>query len=142
MLVLSLLSIAPGRPRPRVTLTRSLPRSIPRRGIVAIGSPVSSPVKDAPVATPTKERDTVTVPKHYPDYKVIVLNDDVNTFNHVAECLVKYIPQMTTDRAWQLTYQVHNDGQAIVWVGPLERAELYHQQLSREGLTLAPLEEA
>ncbi|GGA18260.1 ATP-dependent Clp protease adapter ClpS [Okeania sp. KiyG1] len=82
------------------------------------------------------------VNKPYPNYKVIVLNDDVNTFKHVAECLQKYIPGMTSDLAWELTHQVHNEGQAIVWVGPLEQAELYHQQLSRAGLTMAPLEKA
>lgn len=78
----------------------------------------------------------------YPNYKIIVLNDDVNTFQHVAECLIKYIPGMTPDRAWDLTHQVHNEGQAVVWVGPLEQAELYHTQLSRAGLTMAPLEAA
>jgi ATP-dependent Clp protease adaptor protein ClpS len=49
---------------------------------------------------------------------------------------------MTPDRAWDLTNQVHFEGQATVWVGPLEQAELYHTQLSREGLTMAPLEAA
>jgi ATP-dependent Clp protease adaptor protein ClpS len=73
---------------------------------------------------------------------VIVLNDDFNTFQHVAQCLMKYIPGMTSDRAWELTNQVHHEGQAIVWVGPQEQAELYHQQLSRAGLTMAPLEAA
>ncbi|MEM6503575.1 MAG: ATP-dependent Clp protease adaptor ClpS, partial [Cyanobacteria bacterium P01_C01_bin.89] len=38
--------------------------------------------------------------------------------------------------------EIHHDGQAIVWVGPQEQAELYHQQLRREGLTMAPLEKA
>ncbi len=74
-------------------------------------------------------------------WKVIVLNDDFNTFQHVASCLLKYIPQMSPDRAWGLTNQVHFEGQAIVWVGPFEQAELYHEQLKREGLTMAPLEE-
>ena len=92
--------------------------------------------------TITKERSTVTVPKIYPNYKVIVLNDDFNTFQHVWECLMKYIPGMTDDRAWELTNQVHNEGLAIVWVGPQEQAELYHQQLRRAGLTMAPLEAA
>ncbi len=55
---------------------------------------------------------------------------------------MKYIPDMTSDRAWTLTEQVHNEGQAIVWIGPAEPAELYHQQLSRAGLTMAPLETA
>jgi ATP-dependent Clp protease adaptor protein ClpS len=88
----------------------------------------------------TREKSSQTVKKPYPNYKVIVLNDDFNTFAHVSNCLMKYIPNMTSDLAWKLTNQVHYDGQAIVWVGPQEMAELYHQQLRREGLTMAPLE--
>lgn len=94
----------------------------------------------APTVTP--EKTTTVVRKLYPNYKVIVLNDDFNTFDHVAQCLMTYIPSMTSDRAWELTNQVHYEGQAIVWTGPLEQAELYHQQLRREGLTMAPLEKA
>ncbi len=94
----------------------------------------------APTVAPEKTRQTV--PKLYPNYKVIVLNDDVNTFQHVSECLMKHIPNMTSDRAWALTEQVHFEGQAVVWTGPQEQAELYHQQLSWEGLTMAPLEAA
>jgi len=30
----------------------------------------------------------------------------------------------------------------VVWVGPMEQAELYHMQLGAEGLTMAPLEQA
>lgn len=93
-------------------------------------------------STVAPERSSQVVRKPYPNYKVIVLNDDFNTFQHVAECLLKYIPGMTSDRAWSLTEQVHFEGQATVWVGPQEPAELYHQQLSRAGLTMAPLEVA
>jgi ATP-dependent Clp protease adaptor protein ClpS len=60
----------------------------------------------------------------------------------VANCLVTYIPNMTPDRAWKLANQIHHEGQAIVWTGPLEQAELYHMQLGMEGLTMAPLEAA
>jgi len=94
----------------------------------------------SPVKAP--ERSGQVTQKPYPNYKVIVLNDDFNTFQHVAQCLMKYIPGMTSDRAWELTNQVHHEGQAVVWVGPQEQAELYHQQLSRAGLTMAPLEAA
>lgn len=95
-------------------------------------------------ATPTQApvRETSTVHKLYPNFKVIVLNDDFNTFQHVAQCLMTYIPQITSDHAWELTHQVHDEGQAIVWVGPQEQAELYHLQLKRAGLTMAPLEAA
>ena len=94
----------------------------------------------SPTLAPDKARQVVRKP--YPNYKVIVLNDDFNTFQHVASCLMKYIPQMTNDRAWDLTHQVHNEGQATVWVGPQEQAELYHTQLGRAGLTMAPIEPA
>ncbi|ADI64174.1 ATP-dependent Clp protease adapter ClpS [Trichormus azollae] len=94
----------------------------------------------APTVTP--DRVNQVTRKTYPNYKVIVLNDDFNTFQYVAECLMKYIPGMSGDLAWDLTNQVHYEGQAIVWVGPQEPAELYHQQLRRAGLTMAPLEGA
>lgn len=94
----------------------------------------------SPTTTPSRSSQTVSKP--YPNYKVIVLNDDFNTFQHVANCLMKYLPGMTSDKAWELTNRVHHEGQATVWVGPQEQAELYHTQLSREGLTMAPLEKA
>jgi ATP-dependent Clp protease adaptor protein ClpS len=96
----------------------------------------------AATPTVTPDRTTQVICKPYPNYKVIVLNDDFNTFKHVADCLMKYIPGMTSDRAWDLTNQVHYEGSAIVWIGPQEPAELYHQQLRRAGLTMAPLEAA
>ena len=71
---------------------------------------------------------------------LVVYNDDFNTFEHVANCLMKYIPHMTEELAWELTNQVHYQGLAIVWVGPMEQAELYHAQLKQAGLTMAPLE--
>ena len=76
----------------------------------------------------------------YPQARVIVLNDDVNTFQHVVDCLCKIIPGMGTERAWDLAHQVDGQGSAEVWCGPLEQAELYHQQLTGEGLTMAPIE--
>ncbi|MGB3295560.1 MAG: ATP-dependent Clp protease adapter ClpS [Phormidesmis sp.] len=89
-----------------------------------------------------KERASSTLKEKYPDYKIIVLNDDFNTFEHVVKTLTTYIPGMDSDHAWDLADKIHNEGQAIVWVGPLEQAELYHSQLIRAGLTMAPLEKA
>ncbi len=59
-------------------------------------------------------RSSQVIRKPYPNYKVIVLNDDFNTFQHVSDCLMKYIPGMTKDRAWKLTNQVHYEGQATI----------------------------
>ena len=85
-----------------------------------------------------QERQRVEAP--YPNGRVIVLDDDHNTFQHVVEVLVRYIPGMSADRAWELAHQIDGQGSAVVWRGPLELAELYHQQLGAEGLTMAPLE--
>jgi ATP-dependent Clp protease adaptor protein ClpS len=74
------------------------------------------------------------------DWKVIVLNDDHNTFDHVAHTLAAVIPGITTQTGYQLAEQIHKSGRAIVWSGPKEPAELYWEQLADAGLTLAPLE--
>ena len=91
-----------------------------------------------PGASTLLERTTQTV--QYPEARVIVLDDDVNTFEHVANCLQKIIPGITEEKAWHLANKVDKEGSAEVWSGPLEQAELYHHQLSSEGLTMAPLE--
>ena len=98
--------------------------------------PASSVSSPAPVAA-TQPR---TVSKPYPHCRVVVLDDDINTFQHVAESLVRHIPGMLPDRAWDLAHQIDREGSAVVWSGPQEQAELYHQQLRAEGLTMAPLE--
>ena len=40
-----------------------------------------------------------------------------------------------------LANRIHNSGQAIVWSGEKEPAELYWTQLRDFGLTMAPLEQ-
>ena len=84
--------------------------------------------------------DPKTIKKKYPEARVIVLDDDFNTFEHVANCLQAIIPGMSKDRSWKLAVEVDRAGSAEVWRGPLEQAELYHQQLQSKGLTMAPIE--
>jgi ATP-dependent Clp protease adaptor protein ClpS len=74
-------------------------------------------------------------------WRVIVLNDDHNTFDHVAGSLAKVIPGITIEQGYKIADQIHNSGQAIVWTGPKEPAEHYHEQLRSAGLTMAPLEQ-
>jgi ATP-dependent Clp protease adaptor protein ClpS len=75
-------------------------------------------------------------------WRVIVLNDDHNTFDHVARTLARFIPGVDMDRGYGIADRIHNTGQAIVWSGPQEPAELYWEQLVDSGLTMAPLESA
>jgi ATP-dependent Clp protease adaptor protein ClpS len=73
-------------------------------------------------------------------WRVIVLNDNHNTFEGVAFALAHTIPGVDNDRGMALANRIHSNGQALVWSGHRELAELYHSQLVGYGLTLAPLE--
>ena len=72
---------------------------------------------------------------------VIVLNDDHNTFDHVANTLARVIPGVSVESGYAFANRIHNSGQAAVWTGPREPAELYWEQLKEAGLTMAPLEQ-
>ena len=72
---------------------------------------------------------------------MIVLNDDHNTFDHVAQTLSRVIPGISLDGGYSYADKIHNSGRAAVWTGPREPAELYWEQLQEAGLTMAPLEQ-
>ncbi len=74
------------------------------------------------------------------DWRLIVLNDDHNTFEGVARALANVIPGLSYDGGMSMANRIHNSGQAVVWSGPKEPAELYWEQLKGAGLTMAPLE--
>ena len=75
------------------------------------------------------------------NWRVIVLNDDHNTFDHVAHTLARTIPGVTVAGGYAIADTIHNTGRAIVWAGMKETAELYWEQLDGAGLTMAPLEQ-
>ncbi|MEA2196674.1 MAG: ATP-dependent Clp protease adaptor protein ClpS [Solirubrobacteraceae bacterium] len=75
-------------------------------------------------------------------WRVIVLNDEHNTFDHVAESLARIVPGVSLADGYRLADQIHHSGRAIVWSGAREDAEGYWQQLDGAGLTMAPLESA
>jgi ATP-dependent Clp protease adaptor protein ClpS len=92
--------------------------------------------------------ETVEIPRTGPPgsglgdaWKVIVLNDDHNTFDGVAAALARVIPGVSLEQGYRLADKIHNTGQAIVWAGQREPAELYWEQLKDAGLTMAPLEQ-
>jgi ATP-dependent Clp protease adaptor protein ClpS len=76
------------------------------------------------------------------NWRVIVLNDNHNTFDHVAHTLARTIPGVSVAQGYAIADVIHNTGRAIVWSGVKETAELYWEQLQQAGLTMAPLEPA
>ncbi len=74
-------------------------------------------------------------------WRVIVKNDDHNTFDHVAAVLARFVPGVNLNSGYSLADCIHQAGQAMVWSGHREAAELYWEQLRDSGLTMAPLEQ-
>jgi ATP-dependent Clp protease adaptor protein ClpS len=91
--------------------------------------------------TPPRERTRRGTGSRAGDaWRVIVLNDNHNTFEGVAFALAQTIPGVDYDRGMRLANRIHTTGQAVVWSGEREVAELYHSQLEGYGLTMAPIE--
>ena len=59
----------------------------------------------------------------------------------MAGTLANVIPGISLDQGHSFAERIHTSGQAIVWTGPREPAELYWQQLKDANLTMAPLEQ-
>ena len=93
---------------------------------------VDTPVRDTQRTGPGAGHDEV--------WRVIVLNDDHNTFEGVAFALSRTLPGVTYEKGLGIADTIHRRGRAIVWSGHLELAEMYHEQLAAFGLTMAPLE--
>lgn len=92
---------------------------------------------DAPTALAPKPavKPPVRAPKQLPPYKVLLHNDDVNTFERVILAILKLTP-LTTDSAIQRTIEAHKSGVALLLVTHKERAELYQEQFQSLGLTV------
>ena len=90
--------------------------------------------------TLTRPPETSTVARKR--WNVIVLNDNHNTFQGVAFALSAVIPGVDYEKGLRIADRIHNTGRAVVWSGHREPAELYWEQLTAFGLTMAPLEPA
>ena len=94
-------------------------------------------------ATPTVAPDTDTRSRLLPPYHVIVENDDHHSQMFVVLVLRKVFGY-DEPRAIDLMMTAHETGQAVVWTGPKEVAELKLDQLrtfheEREDADLGPL---
>ena len=128
---------------PRAGRTRLLHRLLPHRG-AAVSVDRERPydrLVSGTLAPPRERLDRGEGTGLGRPWLVIVLNDDHNTFEGVAFALASVIPGVSYDGGMRLANRIHTSGQAIVWSGLREQAELYWEQLREHGLTLAPLEQ-
>ena len=73
-----------------------------------------------------------TKPRTQPPYAVIIENDDVHTFDYVIETLQKVFGY-DEQKSFKFAKTVHDEGEALVWSGTLEHAELKRDQIRSAG---------
>ena len=56
------------------------------------------------------------------EHEIILFNDDVNTFDHVINCLIRYCDH-TLEQAEQCAYIVHYNGKCTVKTGSYDDLE-------------------
>lgn len=66
--------------------------------------------------------------------KLLVYNDDVNTFEWVIECFMKVL-RHTSEQAEQLSYLIHFKGKAVVKSGSLDELRPHKNALVERGLS-------
>ncbi len=91
------------------------------------------------MATETKE-ETFTLAEILSSIKttnrLILWNDDVNTFDHVIHCMMKYL-DYSESQAEKIAWEVHNKGKCAVLEGSYTEMEIYRKILKQEGLTVS-----
>lgn len=68
--------------------------------------------------------------------RLILWNDDTNTFEHVIYCLMHHL-QYTEEEAERIAWKVHNDGKCAILEGSFTEVEIYRKILKAEGLTVS-----
>lgn len=66
---------------------------------------------------------------------LVLWNDDYNTFEHVINCLVKYIKK-TVAEAEEIAHIVHSKGKCVIMEGNKTDLVEYYNILKLEGLTV------
>ena len=69
-------------------------------------------------------------------HRLILWNDDVNSFEHVIYCLMKYL-DYNESQAQKIAWTVHNDGKCAILEGSFTEIEVYRKILQQEGLTVS-----
>ncbi len=69
-------------------------------------------------------------------HTLILWNDEVNSFDHVIHCLIKYL-DYTNSQAEKIAWTVHTDGKCNILEGSFTELEIYRKILQQEGLTVS-----
>ena len=100
------------------------------RTAAAVAEP---PIAEGPGAdSPPREKASASKPKTLPPYAVVVLNDDLHSFQYVIDTFRKVF-RYSGPKCFLLALQIHFRGRSIVWSGAKEVAELKRDQIRSAG---------
>lgn len=68
-------------------------------------------------------------------HRLILWNDDFNTFDHVIHCMMKYL-DYSEPQAGRIAMKVHTEGKCAILEGSFTEMEIYRKILQQEGLTV------
>jgi ATP-dependent Clp protease adaptor protein ClpS len=91
-----------------------------------IGNSVYNP------STSPEEEDLLVAENEEPA-KLIVFNDDINTFDHVIHTLVE-ICQHTAEQAEQCALIIHNNGKCCVKIGNWDKLAMMRNAICNRGI--------
>jgi ATP-dependent Clp protease adaptor protein ClpS len=69
-------------------------------------------------------------------HRLILWNDDHNTFDHVIHCMIRYL-DYSDPQAQKIAWKVHNEGKCAILEGSFTEVEVYRKILQQEGLTVS-----
>lgn len=86
----------------------------------------------APAKRPAPKKNE---PKQLPPFKVLLHNDDVNTFEHIIASILK-VTSLQVEDAVLKTVEAHETGVSLLLITHKERAELFAEQFSTFNITV------
>ena len=95
------------------------------------------PTPSTPQTIPDITEDVQTGSGDGLEARVIVYNCECHTYQQVIDLFCRFIPGMTSSKAFELAYRIDHEGEAMVFAGTSEQAEEVAAKLAGGGLRVS-----
>ncbi len=95
------------------------------------------PTPSTPQTIPETTEDVQTGSGTGFESRVVVYNCDCHTYQQVIELFCRFIPGMSSTKAFELAWRIDHDGEAIVFTGSTKQADDIAAKLAGGGLRVA-----
>jgi ATP-dependent Clp protease adaptor protein ClpS len=95
------------------------------------------PTPSTPLAVPGTTEEVSTGSADGLEARVIVYNCNCHTYQQVIDLFCRFIPGMTSTKAFELAYRIDHLGEAVVFSGGTDQAEEIAANLAGGGLRVS-----